>query len=410
MRIAVHGAGVAGPTLAWWLRHHGHEPVLFEKAPALRTGGYVIDFWGTGYDVAERMGLLPAIHAAGFQAEELRVEDADGRRRAAMGLRTFLEVTDGRYTSIQRGELARIVWEACAGIETRFGTSIDALEQRPDGVRVHSAGRAETFDLVVGTDGLHSRIRTLAFGPEEDYLHPLGLHVAAFRARGTSPRDPRRFVVHTRPGRQLGRVACGEDETAFIFIWRDESDPIAVGIGEGDSSDPVATVERVFADMGWEWPAIRELLRAAPEVYLDGVSQIRMERWTRDRVALVGDAAACVSLLAGEGTGLAMTEAYVLAGELSRAPHPEAFAAYEERLRPLLQAKQAAAPSFAGFFAPRTRAGLFARDWAVRLSNLPGLARLFAGASLRDDFDLPDYPSPAPGHPREIAMPHPAPL
>ena len=292
LRIAVHGAGVAGPTLAWWLRHHGHEPVLFEKAPALRTGGYVIDFWGTGYDVAERMGLLPAIHAAGFQAEELRVEDADGRRRAAMGLRTFLEVTDGRYTSIQRGELARIVWEACAGIETRFGTSIDALEQRPDGVRVHSAGRAETFDLVVGTDGLHSRIRTLAFGPEEDYLHPLGLHVAAFRARGTSPRDPRRFVVHTRPGRQLGRVACGEDETAFIFIWRDESDPIAVGIGEGDSSDPVATVERVFADMGWEWPAIRELLRAAPEVYLDGVSQIRMERWTRDRVALVGDAAA----------------------------------------------------------------------------------------------------------------------
>jgi 2-polyprenyl-6-methoxyphenol hydroxylase-like FAD-dependent oxidoreductase len=53
MRFAVNGMGIAGPTLAYWLRRAGHEVLLIEQAPAIRTGGYVIDFWGVGYDVAE---------------------------------------------------------------------------------------------------------------------------------------------------------------------------------------------------------------------------------------------------------------------------------------------------------------------------------------------------------------------
>ena len=61
----ISGAGIAGPTLAYWLRAAGIEPTLIERAPALRTGGYVIDFWGLGYDIAERMGLTGEINRIG---------------------------------------------------------------------------------------------------------------------------------------------------------------------------------------------------------------------------------------------------------------------------------------------------------------------------------------------------------
>ena len=77
MKIAINGVGIAGPTLAYWLHQYGYEPVLFDKAPHLRSGGYMIDFWGLGYTVAERMGILPMITEAGYQVQALQFVDAD---------------------------------------------------------------------------------------------------------------------------------------------------------------------------------------------------------------------------------------------------------------------------------------------------------------------------------------------
>ena len=53
--ILICGAGIGGPALAFWLKAAGFEPTLVERAPTLRSGGFVIDFWGLGYDLAERM-------------------------------------------------------------------------------------------------------------------------------------------------------------------------------------------------------------------------------------------------------------------------------------------------------------------------------------------------------------------
>jgi 2-polyprenyl-6-methoxyphenol hydroxylase-like FAD-dependent oxidoreductase len=128
-------------------------------------------------------------------------------------------------------------------------------------------------------------------------------------------------------------------------------------------------------------------------IYFDRVSQIRMNRWTTGRTALVGDAAACVSLLAGEGTGLAMGAAYVLAGELHtcRGDHAQAFARYQERLMPFLQRKQASAAKFASSFAPRTALGLTTRNLISRLLGLPLVADFFIARDLTDTVALPDY-------------------
>ncbi len=130
MRIAINGTGVAGPTLAWWLRRYGQEPVLFEKAPKLRTSGYIIDFWGAGYDVAERMGILPTLFRHGYVMQALRTLGRYGQKVAGLDLTTFRSLLKDRFLSIARGDLATTVYRACQDVETHFGRSIVGIDQR----------------------------------------------------------------------------------------------------------------------------------------------------------------------------------------------------------------------------------------------------------------------------------------
>jgi 2-polyprenyl-6-methoxyphenol hydroxylase-like FAD-dependent oxidoreductase len=148
-----------------------------------------------------------------------------------------------------------------------------------------------------------------------------------------------------------------------------------------------------FADVGWECPWILAAMEELSGVYFDRVSQIRMDRWTKGRTALIGDAAACVSLLAGEGTELAMAEAYVLAGEprTCGGDYSAAFVRYQERMMPFLQRKQESAAKFAYSFAPKSAFGVTFRNLVSRLLRVPAFADFFIGRDLRDDIRLPDY-------------------
>jgi 2-polyprenyl-6-methoxyphenol hydroxylase-like FAD-dependent oxidoreductase len=390
MKILVSGAGIAGPTLAHWLLRGGHEPTLVERAPAFRTGGYVIDFWGVGYRVAQRMGIESAVREAGYQVGELRSVDDAGRARSKLDTDVFQRVAGGRFTSLPRGDLAALVYATIEGrVEAMFGDSIARIDEHDAGVRVaFERGAERDFDLVVGADGLHSNVRRLAFGPESDYERFLGCRVAACVVEGYRPRDELVYVTHNVPNRQVGRFALRGDRTMFLFVFRSE----ATGIPD-DIAAHKAVLRREFADAGWECPAILEAMESAGELYFDVVSQILMPGWSRGRTILLGDAAACVSLLAGEGTGLAMTGACVLAGELQRAGGDwrSAFAAYEARMRPFVRDKQDAARRYLGFFATRTRLGIRLRDLGIRIANRPWLANLLVGSGLRDDFELPDY-------------------
>ncbi|OBK88689.1 FAD-binding domain [Mycolicibacter sinensis] len=383
MRIAISGAGVAGTALAYWLHRTGHTPTVIEQAPAFRSGGYMIDFWGVGYTVAQRMGIEAQILDKGYQIESVRSVGADGRVRAALDAGVFGQLLGDDFTSLPRGDLAATIHAGIAeDVEMIYGDSITAIDEYDDGVRLtfaHAGPR--DFDLVIGADGLHSNVRRLVFGPDTDFEHYLGCKVAAAVVEGYRPRDELAYVSYAVPGRQVSRVALRDDRTLVLFVFRDDSPDVA---------DPKAQLHRRFGDAGWECP---QLLAAVTEdLYFDVVSQVRMERWSRGRVLLIGDAAGCISLLGGEGTGLAITEAYVLAGELQRAggDHRRAFAAYEARLRPFIETKQAGAKQFLGFFATRTRFGLWFRNLAIRAMGLRLLTRLFAG-TVRDDFDLPDY-------------------
>jgi 2-polyprenyl-6-methoxyphenol hydroxylase-like FAD-dependent oxidoreductase len=392
MRILIHGAGIAGPTLAWWLQRSGHEVLLAEQAPQLRTGGYVIDFWGVGYEIADRMGLVPRIRERGYQVREVRFVDASGRKVGGFGTGVFARTTGGRFTSVRRSDLSAIVYEALAGhVETLFGDSVRALKQGPHGVDVEFAQAApRQFDLVVGTDGLHSRVRELVFGPEADFEVALGYHVAAFEVEGYRPRDELVYLSHGAPGRQVSRFSMRDDKTLCLLVFRDEYLPPG---GLATDHERKEALAQVFAGMGWEVPQILQAMRQAGDLYFDRVSQIRMDRWTDGCVALAGDAAAAVSLMAGEGTRLAMLEAYVLAGELHAGGGDiaTALARYEARLLPFLRRKQASAARFASSFAPATRPGLIFRNLVTRTMGIGAVADWFVGRELRDDIQLPAY-------------------
>jgi 2-polyprenyl-6-methoxyphenol hydroxylase-like FAD-dependent oxidoreductase len=306
---------------------------------------------------------------------------------------SLARLTHDRYVSLRRSDLAATIYDALDGtVETIFGDSVARIEERESSVRVsfdHAAPREA--DLVIGADGLHSRVRQLVFGLDAKVEVILGYQAAAFEVEGYRPRDELVYVGYGVPGRQIFRFSMRGDKTLFLFVFRDEYLP---GEPPTNEEDRKSVLTHVFADVGWECPQILAALASVTNIYFDRVSQIRLDRWTKGRTALVGDAAACVSLLAGQGSILAMAEAYVLAGELRNCggDYGEAFARYEERLMPLLKRKQKSAARFASSFAPRTSMGIAFRSLVTRLMRqLPFVVEFFLGREMRDQVELADY-------------------
>jgi 2-polyprenyl-6-methoxyphenol hydroxylase-like FAD-dependent oxidoreductase len=194
MKVLISGAGVAGPCLAYWLCRHGFEPTLVERAPRPRAGGYIVDFWGAGFDVAERMGLAREVLDKGYKMRELRLVDGGGRRVGGFPLRVFDRITHGRYTSLPRSELAASLYGALKGrVETIFDDTITAIDDVGRDVRVSfERTPARVFDLVVGADGLHSQVRRLVFGEEARFERFLGMKVAGAKRETTQCRALRK--------------------------------------------------------------------------------------------------------------------------------------------------------------------------------------------------------------------------
>lgn len=392
MKIAIVGAGIAGPTLAYWLCRYGHEPTLIERAAQLRTGGYVVDFWGAGYTVAERMGLSAELHATGYAVREVRLVDSHSRTVGGFSADLFTRNLDGRFVTVPRGDLAATIYRSIEGrVETLFGESVSAIEQDDSGVQVTlERGGSRPFDLVVGAGGIHSPVRDLVFGPQSRWETDLGYRVAAFEVQGYRPRNELVYLAYTMPGGMIARFAMRDDKTLMFFVFATDH---MSGPDPRNASEVKAALHHVFGSAGWECEEILRELDGAADVYFDRASQIVMDTWSHGRVALIGDAAAAVSLLAGEGSGLAMVQAYILAGELDRAgtTHQEAFRRYEHRLRPIVESRQRSARGFAKVFAPKTALGLWTRNQATKLLAVPHVADWMIRSEFRDDIALPEY-------------------
>ena len=391
--VLISGAGIAGPTLAYWLQRGGFAPTLLERAPRFREGGYMIDFWGEGFDVAEKMNLLPRLSEDGYKFSRIKFVDENGRVRSELGERAFRGALGQRFISLQRGDLARAIFDTIADkIEIIFDDSITAIREEESGVNVSFERSApRRFDLVIGCDGLHSAVRRVVFGEERQFERYLGYYVASFLTSDYPQREELNYVSYGAPGRQISRYALRDNRSAFLFVFSRDR-PFSVHPHEEEARQ---IVTEVFSDDPWiEIPEILERMDRCDQFYFDSVSQIRMPTWSRGRVALLGDAAFCPSLLAGEGTAFAMAGAFVLAGELHRlnSDYEQAFKNYETRLRGFIESKQRSAERFAASFAPATRFGLYMRDLVLRAANsfLP-LGKWLTRKMVGDSFPLPDY-------------------
>lgn len=360
----------------------------------MRTGGYVIDFWGLGYDIAERTGLEEDINRVGYHVREVHFINDRGKRVAGFGTDVFTQLTSGRFVTLGRSDLSRLLFEKIKDTtEVIFDDEILGLQEHSAGVHVNSKrGGERAFDLVIGADGLHSGVRRLVFGPQQQFEKKLGYAVAAFEVAGYCPRDEDVYLMYGQPGRMLGRFTLHDNRTLFLFVFAASKDPVPTTL---DMQKEM--LREIYGDGKWECPRILDELDGIDDLYFDSVSQIRMNRWSQGRIALTGDAAFCVSLLAGQGSALAMISAYVLAGELFRAEgrYQEAFRKYESVLRDYIHTKQQGAERFATAFAPRTRLGLFLRNLVINTFAIPGVARLAIGREITDALQLPDYRWPS---------------
>jgi 2-polyprenyl-6-methoxyphenol hydroxylase-like FAD-dependent oxidoreductase len=389
MRVLISGASVAGPTLAHWLAGHGHVVTVVDVAPGLRDSGYPIDVRGPAVEVAERMGVLDQVRALSVDTD--RVDFVGARGTVSLGMRALRQAAGVRDLELLRGDLVRTLYDTTkADVEYRFGDSVRSLVQDDDGVSVefeHGAG--ERFDIVVGADGLHSNVRRLAFGPAERYSRYLGCYV------GVAAVDPRfgvadRCVLYNVPGRAAG-VYRFRDTASAIFLFRSKA---PLRYDHRDTDEHKRLLVREFAGSGRQVADLLADALTADDFYFDSVSQIRMPRWSRGRVVLVGDAGYGPALLSGAGTTLAMVGAYRLAGELSAGGSPErAFARYQAAHRPLVTRSQRSARSGGAVLVPASAAAIRTRDLLTRLSGPPLLAARLSRYLPRGRTAPPDYPA-----------------
>ena len=384
--VLISGASVAGPALAYWLGRYGFNPTVIEVAPALRGGGYAVDFRGPAHlTVLESMGILEQLRGLQTGGSPLRFVDETGR--------TLLHLPGefaGGDVEVLRSDLSRVLYEHSRDTtEHLFGDSIAAMTQTAGGVEVTFERGAEgTFDLVVGADGLHSNVRGLTFGPESRSVSFLGYHLAGWDIPNYLDLGPESLMYNV-PGKLASVSGDHRDPTRASTLFVFASPPL--DYDRRDVEQQKKLLADAFAGIGWEVPTLLEALWDAPELYFDSISRVDLQPWSAGRVTLVGDAAAGATL-GGMGTGTAVVAAYVLPGELAAAggDHRTAFPRYEEAVRGYAQGTQKGGDRTGRFLAPRSVLGMQLRNRLLGNRVLLNMM-LKAGQQVSGKINLKDY-------------------
>ncbi|MBP2160312.1 MULTISPECIES: FAD-dependent monooxygenase [Asticcacaulis] len=388
-RILITGASIAGTCAAWWLTRHGFDVTVVEKAPAFRDGGQNVDVRGAGHEVIRRMGLEAAVKARNTGERGSVWVDEDNEILARFDADELGDDGPTADLEILRGDLARLLYDGVAARAAfRFGDHVTAIRHIGDEASVtFKSGRTEAYDIVIVAEGVGSATRELVF-PGENQPRWMDITMAYFSIpKGENDGELGRWYNAT--GGRGVLVRPGPDGMTHAFLTLQ-----AHGEQDWSPAQQKAYMRERFEDAGWETPRILDGMMASEDFYFDVLRQVKMPRWSSGRVVLLGDAAWCATPLAGIGTTLALTGAYVLAGELSRSDSPaRAFHAYDRLMRPFVEDGQGV-PKFAPkLLNPRSRTGLAILRAVMRVLGLPGV-REAASALLTGktkDIVLPDY-------------------
>ncbi|HVQ48424.1 MAG TPA: FAD-dependent monooxygenase [Mycobacterium sp.] len=338
--VLISGAGIAGPALAFWLNKSGYQVTIVELADGIRPGGQTVDLRGAGGEVVERMGLIDKMRARSLDQRGVAWIKPDGRRRAEMPVTAFNGNGLVSKLEILRGDLVDVLYQATKDqTDYLFNTRIEDLNQSEDAVKATlSDGTTLSADLVVGCDGPHSAVRRLVFGPEQQFVKPLGGYNAWFTATDTVGLDGW-YLMYQAPGLNASMRPSHDPALAKAGLAF-RSEPVAYDRSSVDEQQALLT--RHFAGAGWQCDALLSAAAESDDFYFDAFVQVHMPTISQGRVTLAGDAGYCASPLSGMGTSLALVGGYVLAGELGKAGSldPKGIQAalqhYESVMRPYI--------------------------------------------------------------------------
>ncbi|GGS91495.1 FAD-dependent oxidoreductase [Planobispora rosea] len=395
-RALVVGLGIAGIATAVRLHQIGWSPVLLERAPARRSSGYFIALFGAGTASARRLGVLEAIGDRTHRDFVAYEVNRAGRRRPGVG---FADLP-GRPRTLLRGDVERGLFSALPDdVEIRYSTVPTRFVQDDQGVDVTllntatATTTADRFDLVVGADGMRSTVRELVFGSHSEYLHPLNYMIGATTldepVDGFSPNEG---LVLAEPGRSVWTFPFDDRPPGLLFSYRTDD------VDREFSRPPSESVRAAFGPepAGALLEHLLAKYEGATEVLFDSVNQVKMPRWHRGRIVLVGDAAWCLSLYSGMGASSGIAGGELLGTMLDRHPGnmAEALRKWEARMRPFVLQEQKGALELRTLFTPHDRKEHLHRSIWLRLIHTPMIGSLMGriiedgGEMANKNFDI----------------------
>jgi 2-polyprenyl-6-methoxyphenol hydroxylase-like FAD-dependent oxidoreductase len=331
------------------------------------------------------------------QEQGIKFVDKQNRTKATLPVDTMNGQGLVSEIEIVRGELANLLYELTRNdAEYIFGDSITAIEDREEQVQVKFAKKADRgYDLVVIADGLGSRTRELVFKNSRSSIVPLGLYTSYFSIPYEESDGTWSRCCNLSGGRCILLRPDGQRTTttrAFLSFRtvHQELEKLSV---QGQK----AQMHELFKNAGWETPRILSGMDKSTDFYLQEIAQMKMNTWSNNRVALLGDAGYCPSPLSGMGTSVAIVGAYILAGEIARHEnHKDAFASYESLLRPYVTNAQKLPPGTPRIATPETELGIWlfhkilgVVSFAIRAGASRPFARFFSTPA--DAIKLPTY-------------------
>ncbi len=387
-KVLIVGASIAGPSLAFWLDRFGYDVTVVERASGPRKGGYAVDLRGPAMEVVLRMGIVPRLAESHVNVEKVTFVDGDGKTAGVIRPQAVSGGVVGRDLEVPRTALMETVLDAIGdGVEFIYNESIAGIGQDRDKVHVtFSSGETRDFDLVFGADGINSQTRKLTIDPAAACLKYLGYCYIGFSI-------PNYLGVWNEnvswniPGMAAVVFSTSERSGANAFLEFLTDDPPYERMRT--DQDVRKLFHEKFAGYGWEIPNLLKHMEKADDLFYDGTTYADLEKWSQGRVALVGDAAYGPSFFTGQGGSLAMVGAYVLAVELLKAEnHTEAFAKYEETMRPFVAMNLSMIEPSIAFLHPRTQDEIEHRNEEI---NKPVTAVGEIGQEAHVSIELPDH-------------------